>query len=276
MSNTESGVSALVMTLNEEATIDACLNSLNWCRDVVVLDSNSSDQTVSKARARGCRVYQREFDNWSSHQNWALRNIEFKYPWVLNMDADEQPDSELAQEVLAAVARPGEARAYRMRRKDYFRGVWLKHATFYPTWLTRLYRPECVEFQRLVNPVAVVEGTVGNLRGHIHHWPFSKGMSHWIERHNSYSSFEAMEYACNGAVSTKLLFSRDATVRRRALKASFTKLPCRPLLKFFYLFAVHGGVLDGKAGFDYCVLTAMYEYFISLKAAEGKEAKHHE
>jgi glycosyltransferase involved in cell wall biosynthesis len=270
MSNAASGVSALVMTLNEEGNIHACLDSLKWCRDIVVLDSNSSDRTVSIARRLGCRVYQREFDNWSSHQNWALRSIEFRHPWVLNIDADERPDSELVQEVQRAVATPGTARAYRMRRKDYFRGVWLKHATFYPTWLTRLYRPECVEFRRLVNPVTVVKGQVANLRGHIHHWPFSKGMSHWIERHNSYSSFEAKEYASDAVAPAGLLFSRDATARREALKARFSRLPCRPLLKFLYLFAIHGGVLDGKAGFDYCLLTAMYEYLISLKIAEAR------
>jgi glycosyltransferase involved in cell wall biosynthesis len=135
-------VSAFIMTRDEEINLEACLRSVAWCDDVVVLDSGSTDGTLAIAQRWSCRVFQRTFDNWSSHQNWGLRNLPFRHPWVLNVDADERVAPELAEEIAAATEHPDGSVAFRMRRKDYFRGVWLRHATFYPTWLIRLYRPE--------------------------------------------------------------------------------------------------------------------------------------
>ena len=262
-------ISVLVLTRNEEQNIGGCLDSVSWSDDVVVLDSGSTDRTLALAAARGCRILHRPFDNWSAHQNWAVRNIPFRNPWVLNLDADERIDPELMREMAAAIA-SGEPVAFRMRRKDYFRDVWLKHATFYPTWFTRLYRPEAVEFQRLVNPVTVVDGAVGILRGHIRHYPFSKGITHWLERHNSYSSFEAQEYLKRPSFSSGGLLAAPAPQRRNAWKALFARLPGRPLIKFFYLFLVHRGFLDGKAGLDYCLLQSFYEFMITLKIKEQR------
>lgn len=261
------------MTRDEEINLQACLRSVAWCDDIVVLDSGSTDGTLAIAQRSGCRVFQRTFDNWSSHQNWALRNLAFRYPWVLNVDADERVGPDLAKEITSVTDRPDGCVAFRMRRKDYFRGVWLRHATLYPTWLVRLCRPECVEFERLVNPVARVDGKIGSLHGHIEHWPFSKGISHWIERHNSYSSFEAREYLRPARIPLWRLLSSDPNLKRKATKDLFTLMPCRPLIKFLCLYLVRRGFLDGRAGFDYCLLQSIYEYFISLKVAEVEGRK---
>jgi glycosyltransferase involved in cell wall biosynthesis len=261
-------VSTLIMTRDEEINLEACLTSVAWSDDVIVLDSGSTDGTLAIARRWGCRIFQRTFDDWSSHQNWALRNLDFRHSWVLNVDADERIGSELANEVRAVTKSPDDCVAFRMRRKDYFRDVWLRHATFYPTWLVRLYRPERVKYERLVNPIACVSGKIGALKGHIEHQPFSKGISHWIERHNSYSSFEAQEYLRASQPPVKQVLSRDANLRRKAMKTLFAKMPCRPLIKFGYLYLLHGGFLDGRAGLDYCILQSIYEYLISLKVSE--------
>jgi glycosyltransferase involved in cell wall biosynthesis len=260
-------VSALILTLNEEKNLPGCIASLRWANDIVVLDSGSTDRTVELAASLGCRVFHRAFDNWSAHQRWAVRNLPFRHPWVLNIDADERVPGELAGEIAAAVAAPGCA-AFRIRRRDYFQGVWLKHATFYPTWLVRLYRPPAVRFERLVNPVTCVEGPVGELRNHIDHWPFSKGIDHWVERHNAYSNFEAREYTGRRPLEWRGLFLPEPNRRRQALKSLFSRMPFRPAIKFAYLYLLHGGWLDGRAGFDYSVLQSFYEYLISVKVAE--------
>src|SRR3954465_13280803 len=162
-------VSALILTLNEEINISDCLESLSWCDDVVVLDSNSTDSTRAIAAKWGARVETRSFDNWSAHQNWAVQNIEFRHPWVLYLDADERCSFELRDEVLKkAHPRAAEA-AFRMRRKDIFMGRWLKHAQLYPSWFVRLFRPAKIRYERLVNPVAIVAGLVGELDAHIMH-----------------------------------------------------------------------------------------------------------
>ena len=150
-------------------------------------------------------------------------------------------------------------------------GRWLKHAQLYPTWLVRLFRPEKIRYERLVNPVTVIDGPVGALKGHIQHYPFSHGVSHWIARHNHYSDFESRELLKlrEGSDWTiGRIFSREPTLRRRALKDLFFRLPGRPLLKFMYYFGWRRGFLDGRAGFTYSTLQAIYEYQIDCKYRE--------
>jgi glycosyltransferase involved in cell wall biosynthesis len=265
------GVSVLVLTLNEEINLAACLESVSWSDDVVVLDSGSNDDTVNIARARGARVVVRPFDDWSSHQNWAVRTIEFRHPWVLYLDADERCAPELRDEVRVRARPEAPESAFRLRRKDFFMGTWLRHAQLYPSWFVRLFRPEKIRYERLVNPVAVVDGAVGRLEGHLFHYPVSHGVAHWIARHNRYSDFESVELmkvrAGEGGPRGSLL-ARDPSERRRALKDLFFRLPARPLLKFFYYFVARRGFLDGRAGLTYSTLQAIYEYQIDCKYRE--------
>src|SRR5882724_4538543 len=263
-------VSVLILTLNEEINIGACLDGLSWSNDIVVLDSLSTDETAKIAVSRGARIVERAFDNWSTHQNWAVNSIEFKNPWVLYLDADERCTPELRDEVLRRATMDSVESALRIRRKDFFMGRWLKHAQLYPTWLVRVFRPGKIRYERLVNPVAIIEGTTGELRSHIVHYPFSHGVSHWIARHNRYSDMEALEAAKlrSGAASAGALWSREPTERRRALKDIFFRLPARPLVKFLYYYGWRRGFLDGRAGFTYASLQAIYEYMISCKSLE--------
>jgi hypothetical protein len=152
-------------------------------------------------------------------------------------------------------------------------GRWLKHAQLYPTWLVRLFRPDRIRYERLVNPVAMVDGPTGHLDEHIIHFPFSHGVSHWIARHNRYSDLEAMEAAklresSAPAAPVGTVWSKDPNERRRVLKDIFFRLPARPLLKFAYYYGWRGGFLDGRAGFTYATLQAFYEYMIACKGAE--------
>jgi glycosyltransferase involved in cell wall biosynthesis len=267
-------VSVLILTLNEEINIGACLDSLTWCDDIVVLDSLSNDRTRAIAEERGARIVTRAFDNWSAHQNWAVSNIGFRHPWVLYLDADERCEEALRDEALRVAQPTAPEAAFRIRRKDFFMGRWLKHAQLYPTWLVRLFRPGRIRYERLVNPVARVDGPIGQLQAHIIHYPFSHGVSHWIERHNRYSDMEAIEAAKvrlgeDGAVAPAgSIWSKDPNERRRALKDVFFRMPARPLVKFVYYYAWRRGFLDGKAGLTYATLQAMYEYMIACKGAE--------
>jgi glycosyltransferase involved in cell wall biosynthesis len=264
-------VSALILTLNEEINIEACLAGLAWCDDVVVLDSVSRDQTTAIAERCGARVVQRPFDNWASHQNWALQHIEFRHPWVLYLDADERCTPELRDEVLGRATPDAPEAAFRIRRKDFYMGRWLRHAQLYPTWLVRLVRPGKIRYERLVNPVAHVEGPVGALHEHILHYPFSHGVAHWIARHNNYSDLEAQELMkvhLGAERAPGSLLDRDPNARRRALKNLFYRMPARPLLKFIYYLLWRRGFLDGRAGWTYASLQAIYEYFIDCKYRE--------
>lgn len=265
------GVSILVLTLNEASNISTCLESVSLFDDVVVLDSHSSDATCEIARSRGAKVVQRRFDNWAAHQNWAMENITFQNDWVFYLDADERMTPELQAEILAiSKDRSRREVAYYCGRRNYFMGKWIRHA-MPPGMIMRFFRPECVRFERLVNPVPVIDGTHGYLSEMFDHYNFSKGLTEWFDKHNRYSLFEAMEGMkildrVRPGVSD--LLSRDRFRRRKALKDLSFRIPLRPAVKFLWMYVLKLGFLDGRAGFTYCRLQAIYEYMIVVKMQE--------
>lgn len=265
-------ISVLILTKNEQFDLSGCLESLSWSDDIHVFDSFSSDATVEIAKKFGANIIQRDFDNWSAHQNWGLANIKFKHKWVYYSDADERVTPALAKEMIDFVKSPGSAVACRVRRRDYFMGTWLKYVTPSP-FNIRLFRPEFIHYERLTNPVTLVDGLVQDLVGHFDHYPFSKGMSHWVNKHNSYSTMEAQQIVSNrlsgkGFSFIKVFFCSDRNERRFHQKEFYYRLPCRPLIMFMLMYFARLGFLDGKAGFTYSVLRSFYEYFIVLKVDE--------
>ena len=265
-------VSVLVLTRNEEKSLPGCLDSVAWSNDVHVLDSFSTDQTVEVARAAGATVTQRVFDNWSAHQNWALANLPFRHPWVFYLDADERVTPGLREAIFAASEHPGGSVAFRVQRRDFFLGRWLKHVQTSPFYL-RLFRPEKMRYERLVNPVSIADGPVGQLGGFLDHFPFAKGVGHWVERHNQYSTLEARQILDNrlghAPFSLRAAFrAKDFHERRYHQKELFYRMPARPVAKFLILYFLKRGFLDGAPGFTYCVLQCFYEYLIVLKTRE--------
>jgi glycosyltransferase involved in cell wall biosynthesis len=271
-------ISVLVLTKNEEQDLPGCLASVSWSDDVQVLDSMSADRTVEVAREYGAQVTQRAFDNWAAHQNWALANLRFRHPWVFYIDADERVTPALRESMLAAVRRPGEMVAFRVERRDFLMGTWLRHVQVSAFYM-RLFRPEKMRYERLVNPVSLPDGPVGTVSGYLDHFPFSKGISQWITRHNSYSTLEAQQILANRrgvpeASVMAALFEKDFHRRRYHQKEIFYRLPGRPFAKFLLLYFVKLGFLDGHAGLTYSVLQSIYEYFIVLKTREQARGLH--
>lgn len=268
-------ISVLILTFNEELNLPACLESLKWSDDIVLLDSYSTDRTVEIAQTAGARVIQRKFDNWAAHQNWANEHIEFKYPWVYYSDADEIVTPELRDELLA-VAQDSDREnvAYRLRFKNMFMEKWIKRSSLYPTFVMRFFQPKRVRWEREVNPVPIVDGSVGLLAHHFEHHSFNKGLSAWFDKHNRYSDGEAREalkILGNGKIDWKGLFMINQPSRhRKSLKALSWHFPCRSEFVFFYLYFVRMGFLDGIAGWRYCRMRAMYEYMIDLKIIEHR------
>ena len=126
MSSNQAAVSVIIFTLNEEIHLPHCLDSLDWCDDVVVLDSFSTDRTVEISRARGARVFERKFDGFGTQRNWALEHTGLKHPWILILDADERVPPEMAREFSERLPGvPVEVAAFRVARRFYFWGRWL-------------------------------------------------------------------------------------------------------------------------------------------------------
>lgn len=266
-------ISAVILTRNEEHDLPGCLRSLVWCDDIHVFDSESFDHTVEIARASNVQVVSRRFDNYATQRNAALHGLHFKHGWVLTVDADERVPERLVAEMQSFVrdASP-EVVAARIRRRDFFMGTWLKHAQISPYYV-RLVRPNRVHYEREVNEVLVADGLIADLKEAFDHYPFSKGISHWVEKHNRYSTMEAeralRERRDGRHFSWKCaLFSRDFNERRKHQKGLFYKLPGRPCIKLFYMLFVRRAIFDGKAGITYAFLQAQYEYLIVIKERE--------
>jgi glycosyltransferase involved in cell wall biosynthesis len=264
------GVSVVVLTLNEEINLADCLESVRWCDDVVVLDSLSRDATVKIAEQFGARVVHRAFDDYARQRNFALSSIPFRNPWLLMLDADERVPVELQREMLGVAAQAPESVAiFRMRRKDHLFGRWIRGSSGYPTWFGRLMRIGRVRVARAINEEYHADGDVRELETHLHHFPFNKGFAAWIEKHDRYSTMEA-ELRLTGApaAASGKLFSGDPTQRRRALKSALYRIPGRPLIVFIGLYIFRGGIIEGRAGLTFSLLRAWYEYMIDCKTLE--------
>jgi glycosyltransferase involved in cell wall biosynthesis len=261
--------SVLILTCNEERNLASCIQSVEWCGDIVVLDSGSADATLEIANSLGVRVVQHRFVNFAEQRNWALRHIEFRNPWVFHLDADERFTPELAAECRKVILEDRYS-GFLAPSKMMLFGKWLRHAAAYPVYQTRLLKVGELWYEQIGHGQreASAERGIGVLNEPYLHFSFSAGFDRWFEKHNAYSRAEAGQLlAGNGAGhAAPPLAARVA--RFRKLKYLSRRMPCRPLAVWLYLYVLKRGFLDGRAGFTYCALRAIYEYMIDLKAAE--------
>ncbi|TGO02311.1 hypothetical protein PN36_27220 [Candidatus Thiomargarita nelsonii] len=270
-------LSVLIPTKNEERNIVDCLKSVSWADEIFVFDSYSSDKTVEIVREKGAKVVQREFDNFSTHKNWAIDHIDFKNEWILILDADERLTEALSKEIkLICQKTSSELKGYYIGRQIWFAGTWVRHGGWYPDWQLRLFKRGYAHYEsRIVHEHMLVEGPVGFLKNHLVHDDY-KGIERYFERHNTYSSMEAVEIyktliKQKKSTDDKLmptLFTRGPEQRRFLKNLAYRYLPARPLFKFVWMYFIKLGFLDGRIGFRFALLKAFYEYQISLKLEE--------
>ncbi len=266
-------ISILLLVKNEEEHLPLLLDSLVGFEDIVVFDSFSTDRTVAIAKEPGCRVVQREFDNWAAHQNWAMEHLEFRHPWVFYLDADERMTSDVRDEIAAIAGDPEDPpphRAYYCARDNMLFGRALRHAMA-GGLVMRFFQPPHIRFARRVNPQPVLQTPPGYLKGRFIHHHFARGFEQWFEKHNRYATWEAQEWidaVDKTPVSFKALFARDRNTRIQAIKRLSFHLPFRPLLKFLHMYVWKRGFLDGVAGFHCCALMGVFEYMIGLRVRE--------
>lgn len=269
----ENSVSVLIPTRDEERNIADCIKSVSWAVEIYVYDSMSSDHTVEIAESLGANVVRRSFDNFADHKNWALDNLPFKFNWVLILDADERITPELQGELMRAIEADNIA-SYYIPRKNIFMGKWIRHGGWFPDYQLRLFRRGKARYEkRIVHEHMVIDGTAGYLNNPLEH-DDSKGIERYFDRHNRYSSLEAVEVFkyLGGKKNKRENNSIYLPSRRRVLKEfAYRFVPCRALVKFLWMYIIKRGFLDGRMGFRYCLLHTFYEYQISLKLEELKE-----
>jgi len=272
-------VSVMIPALNEAKNLPRCLDHLAWADEVVIVDSNSTDDSLNIAESYGARVVQFKWNGqWPKKKNWALRNVDFKHDWVLIVDADEWITPELADEIAQAVKSDANV-GYYVNRKFIFMGGWIKHCGYYPSWNLRLIKRGHGEYERLtdigdtgsgdneVHEHVVANGPVAHLNHDMLHFAFPS-IHVFMEKHNRYSNWEAAVEFKTSQVESAVI-GQELSGRRR-LKNLSRRMPFRPTLRFLYSYVLKAGFLDGKPGYVFCRLLAMYEFMSVSKLTEMK------
>jgi glycosyltransferase involved in cell wall biosynthesis len=274
-------VTVIVPTLNEAKNLPRCLEALQWADEIVVVDSNSKDETQRISLEYGARVLNFKWNRkWPKKRNWVLEKAELKHPWILIVDADEVIVPELAAEVAEAVKSDLHA-GYYINRRFMFLNKWIRHCGYYPSWNLRLLKRGRGEYERLtladdtgsgdneVHEHVVVQGTVGRLKSDMLHYAFPD-IATFVEKHNRYSNWEALtQFQGTGASHAAVSTNEDLSFRRK-LKLFSRRLPFRPSIRFLWHYIFRLGILDGYAGLLFCRLLMMYEFLSVAKYYELK------
>jgi glycosyltransferase involved in cell wall biosynthesis len=278
-------VSIIIPIRNEEANLPRCLASVEWADEVVVVDSQSTDRSGAIAQRFGAEVVQFHFNGvWPKKKNWALEHVPLRHEWVLILDADEVMPPDAAVEIRDIIAADGHGCAgYWINRRFMFMGRWLRHA-YYPNWNLRLFKHAQGRYERLVQGATqsgdnevhehiIVQGNTGRLRCEMDHYAFAS-IDVFVEKHNRYSNWEAQLELEEGLENTRASTPQSGHVRfRRILKRMVRRLPCRPLLRFVYVYFFQAGFLDGREGYIFARLHAFYEFLAVAKAAELRKKR---
>jgi glycosyltransferase involved in cell wall biosynthesis len=276
-------VSVIVPIKNEAGNLSRCLDSIRWADEIFVVDSQSTDASVEIAQRHRAQVVQFQFNGtWPKKKNWALENLPFRNEWVFILDADEVLPPEAEQEFAKAIAEAGETAGYWINRRFMFMGKWLRHS-YYPNWNLRLFRHSLGRYEKLteadtrsgdneVHEHVIVRGATGRLRCEMDHYAFPS-VEVFIEKHNRYSNWEARVSADRRLAGSDAQISSGQVERRRKLKQFSQRLPFRPLLRFLYIYVWQKGFLDGREGYYFARLHALYEFLSVAKTYELTRTK---
>jgi glycosyltransferase involved in cell wall biosynthesis len=241
-------LSAVLITRNAANVLDACLESLAFADDIVIIDSASSDRTAEIAAARGARLVSKEWLGFGRQKQFAVEQA--KHDWVLCLDADERVSPALAASIQAALAAPVSP-VYRMPRRNRFLGRWLSHGEGYPDWSPRLFNRQNARWSDDLVLYAVTPGT---LAGDLMH-DSSDDLSAYLERQNRYTTLAARQAFEQG---------KSAGVAHLALS---------PLVRFIKFYLLRLGFLDGLPGLLHISIGCMNSYLKYAKLIELRKAE---
>lgn len=277
-------VSVIVAARNEERNLSRCLESLREFAEVYVLDSQSTDATVEIAESHGAHVVQFYYQGgWPKKRQWAMDSLPLTCDWILLIDADEALSPELVAEIQQAIQNP-RFEGYYITLKMFFLGRELPHsgASFYKLLLFRRSKArfECrlKEQDKSMADMEVHEHVVPDSKhkiGKLHHSLLHhnvESLSHYIQKHDKYSNWEArvwLEGDANTRDLVPALFGSQAQ-RRRWLRQKFFSLPGSPVLFFLYKYIFCLGFLDGIPGLIYCGFQGVQFFHIKAKIYELK------
>lgn len=234
-------LSAIVLTHNSSDTLLRTLDSLTWCDEVLVVDDESTDATVTLAKKAGAIVYvHKSDDDFAAQRNFGLAKA--KGEWVLFVDSDEVVTPQLAAEIQSV----GGSSGYYIRRLDYLFGRWLNHGETSRVRLLRLARKGAGKWIRSVHEIWNVEGETGQLSHPLLHYPHPN-VAQFLDSINRYSTLNARY------------------LHARGIHASWWQIGAYPKAKFFVNYLWYLGFLDGTAGAVVAIMMSFHSFLTRAK-----------
>ena len=239
-------LSALIITKNEESNIGACLESVSWTDEIVVVDAFSDDATVEICKRYTDKVYLRQWDDYSSQKNFG--HSKCRHDWILSIDGDERVSPALAEEIKQTIASK-EYSAYRIRIRDYVCGKWIEHGGWPLQRHIRLYQKDRARWERKIHEKVVVDGAVGMLSNPLLHFSHPS-IARFIGKMNTYTDVRAREWYEQG------------------VRKSWARVILSSMRVFWRRYIRFQGFRDGSHGFVLAVLMAMYQFLERAKLWE--------
>jgi glycosyltransferase involved in cell wall biosynthesis len=243
-------LSIVIITLNEEANLARTLASVSWADEIVVVDSGSTDRTREIAESFNAKFYNETWKGFAAQKNSALAKATGE--WILSLDADEEVEAALANEIRSTLSSTPSAAGFYIPRKNFFLGRWIRHGGFYPDPKLRLFRRGAAQFEdRLVHEDIRIEGKTGRLKHNLLHHAYPT-LESYLDHMNRYSSLGA-----------------EMVVAKNPRPGfSFPNIAIRPGLTFLYNYILRGGFLDGREGL---LLHRYHAQYVSWKYAKAWE-----
>jgi len=241
-------ISICIICFNEEKNIRRCLESATWANEIIVFDSMSQDKTVEIAREYTDKVYQKAWPGYVDQKNFAISKANSK--WILSVDADEEITETLREEILAETVKAGAKDGYRIPRRSFYQGRWINHSGYYPDRQLRLFRRERGRWTGgRVHERVDIQGSIGDLEKDLLHYPYKGVISGQLQTANNFSSLMAED------------------MHERGKRYHISLLFLRPIFKFFEIYLLKLGFLDGLAGFIIAVTSAyaMFVRYVKLR-----------
>ncbi len=234
-----------LVTRNESANIAAALETVAWADEIVVVDAESTDDTVAIARRFTERVFVRTWPGYVAQKNFAAEQA--SHDWILSLDADERVTPALADEIRNVLQAVPSQAGFRVPRASFYLGRWLRSTDWYPDFQLRLYDRRRARWEgRYVHESVRADGPVGKLRGELLHYPY-RDIAHHVQTIDRYTTLAAQQAA------------------ERGKRASIVDVVVRPPLAFLRNYLLRLGIKDGEAGL---VASLLNSYYVFLKFAK--------
>jgi glycosyltransferase involved in cell wall biosynthesis len=237
-------VTATVITFNEAANIQAALESLSWADEIVVVDSESTDDTVAIARRFTDRVIVRPWPGYIAQKNFAAEQA--RHDWIFSLDADERVTPALASEIGALIQAGPKAAGYRVPRVTFHLGRWMRSTDWYPDYQLRLYDRRRARWEGRYVHESVRAEPVADLRGELQHFAY-RDLAHHFQTMDRYTTLAARQMFEDGR------------------RAGFLDLLVHPPAAFVRNYILRGGIRDGVPGL---IVSAMNARYVGLKFAK--------